>query len=240
MSLPSLPVRPSVPVWLAMFGWLFLALLPWSHAAGEEKGGDFGKHLFVAIAVDGLLIATDSAALPYSLRIVGGLRDKVYPGPAQVEAGTKDYLFRNLVVFISDLQMSAADQGDEKKVLSAHAAWEAEDMDRITGQKLAPKLEYLQANGRTWAYWTYDVGELFKKLKAEKVKQAEGPAPQAQHFLTTVVGKHVVVLVTDDRSNHDAAATRDALLTVAKSFVLYPKPLTKEELRALALQKQQP
>ena len=213
-----------------------LVLLSQPGFAAEEKRTDFLNHAAAVIAGDGVLIASNSNAFPYSVRIVGGEKSKLSFEAGQILVGTTDFLFRNTVVWIKDLAMK--ERGDDRKVLGAHAAWESKDLNVLTGQKLSAKPNFVNVNGRTWAHWTYDLSASLHSSKNQKAGNPPAAGLVRQHYLTTVVGKYIVVLVTDSRSGSGEQATQAALLRVAGTFVVYPEALSPEQMSALAKQKQ--
>ena len=222
-----------------MFRTLFLSLvLIFSQPAfaAEEKTVNPLEHLAAYVADDGILMASRSDDFPFTARIAGGDTKKTYYADGQFWIGTKDYEFQNTVVPTSHFGLKDAKPGDDKPLLSAHADWECKDHNKLTGQKLSAKPEFVEINGRTWAHWTYDLSAFTKKMKAQKPGEISGPGPKTQHFVTTVLGKYIIVFICTTMNGQEEAPTKDALLNVGKTFAVHPKGLSPEQVTELCKQ----
>ncbi len=205
--------------------------------AAEVERVPFTENVATVIAVDGVLIASRTDAFPYSLRIVGADPSTLSHEHGLIQVGWNNHTFRNTTVWVRDLGMKAP--GGDREKLKAHLAWEVEDLNRISQQKLTATAEFLQVNGHTWAHWTYDISPF---ANDDDVKRPSAPGRaqvMTQHYLTTVVGDYIVVIVTSDRSGPKDRAALDMLKAIANTMIVHPWALTPAEMAALARKPQQ-
>lgn len=214
-----------------------LLLSPLGFSAEENRENPM-VHMSANAAVDGILIVSNSAEFPFTLRIVGGEPQKTSAADGQLWIGAKDSMFQNTIVPVSSVLPKNAKQGDDKVVLTAHAAWECKHHNELTKQSLAAKPEFIRVSGRTWSHWTYDLSEFIKRMKEQKPEEIGGVGPKSQHLMTTVIGKHIIVLICTTMNGQNDGDTKDALVKAAGTCVVYPKPLSQEQIEKVCTQKQ--
>lgn len=125
----------------------------------------------------------------------------------------------------------APDESDLKKILAAHAEWECGHHNELIQQTQKAKVVYEKVGKQEWAHWTYDMSGIWKHLKEERPELAKNPrGPQTQHFLTTVVGKNVLVIICTTMSGDNEEESKKLLLESAASLQKLAVPLSSGEI----------
>ena len=197
------------------------------------------RDVVAVAAIDGVLVASNSAETPFTLRIVGGDPRRTTAADWQLWIAARERMFQVTVVPATDVLAKGTKLGGDREVLNAHAAWECKHHNEMLHLEQTAHPQFLEIGKRTWSHWTYDLSALAKRLKEES-KEAGGqnPGPRTQHLITTVVGKHIVVLISTTMIGEEEADTKNGLINAAKTLVVYPKPLSPTQLKQLCEQRQ--
>jgi|GEM_PF-2390779 len=204
-----------------------LWLPPGSHAAASVKQSS-GYN-----ANGGILVVSTGKDFSYSFGVAKGDPRQSGAMGKQLWIGTSERMYQHVVVEISSIITKRP--ATDREVLELHTQWEANHFNKVTNEKLRVRPSFHNIKGRTWCHWSYDVSVVFKKNPPPK--STKGPAAATrQHFLTTVLNDQVLVIACSTMKGQTDFGTKRLLTKAAKSFVLYPKALSKNEIEALCKQ----
>jgi len=186
-------------------------------------------------AVDGVEVVDNFPQAPFHLRIMGGDPRRISTEQGQLWVPVGDYMYQMVITAVNEVMPDAKKQPDDRTLLAAHAAWECKDHNELLHLAQTATPEFQQIGTRTWCHWTYDLSSL---AKAQPKDAGNGPGPQTQHLLTTVLGRKIVVLIGTTLVGQKEDEVVAGLTTIAKTFAVLPKPLTQPQIKELCSQKQ--
>jgi hypothetical protein len=193
------------------------------------------RYVVAYSAADGVEIVESSPEGPFHLRVVGGDPRRLSTEQGQLWVPVGEHMYQLVITTRDEVMPGVKKQPDDRTLLAAHAAWECKDHNEILHLTQTAQPEFQDIAGRTWCHWTYDLLSLAK----DRPKEAgDGPGPQTQHLLTTVLGRKIVVLIGTTLVGQKEDDTHAGLVAAARTFVVLPKPLTQPQIKELCSQKQ--
>jgi hypothetical protein len=212
---------------------LAFSLMLAGHGRTQEKPNPM-RNVGAYSAIDGVEIVENSSEDPFHLRIVGGDARRTKADQQQLWIAAGEQMYQMLIVMPEQI-LPGVKQPDDRTLLAAHAAWECSDHNQTLHSDQTAKPEFQQIAGRTWCYWTYDLSPLARQRPKEA---GDGPGPQTQHLLTTVLGHKIIVLVSTTLIGQKEEAVQAGLVAAAKTFAVLPQQLTQPQIEKLCSQKQ--
>jgi hypothetical protein len=191
------------------------------------------RHVVAYSAADGVEVVENSQEGPFHLRIVGGNPRRISTDQGQLWVPVGDYMYQMVITTPDEVMPGVKKQPDDRTLLAAHAAWECKDHNEMLHLAQTAQPEFQDITGRTWCHWTYDLTSLGKTRAKE-----DGPGPQTQHLLTTVLGRKIIVLISTTLVGQKEDDVQAGLVATAKTFAVLPKPLTQQQIQELCSQKQ--